>query len=508
MNKITRYIFMAMSALALASCNDWLDVKPETEVREDDLLSSYKGYKEALAGCYTAMTSRDLYGEKLTMTNVECLANLWNMPNSSHRLELYYMHYHFYDDDVSRNALKAIYSGMYNVVVQANSIINHITANPASIADEQARNIVEGEARAIRAFCHFDILRLFGQMPQNAQKTVSLPYSESSDIYTLPPYYSFNDFAKKILSDLDAAEEKLGKSDPILEYTFDELTGTDANPADDLLEDNFLVYRRHRFNYWAVKALKARVYLYIGDNANAYKEAKAVIDARIKGKKVVELAGNNDYEQGHYALPSECLLALHITDLIDYSISTLGGDPSTRVLTEQVMYVSTRNLDNKLYAGQNTTSNNRYLNMWDHNTASPTGTKSPTIKKYYWNIKDNHTTLELHTALQIMPLLRLSEMYLIAMETTGSLAEANELYRTYMAARNVNITDDFASMDDVKAEVVNEYRREFYGEGQMFYCYKRTGEKSMMFSYQQMGDDEYVLPLPNTEFNPADKAAE
>ena len=505
MNKIKSYILIGLSMFTLASCNDWLDITPETEVRQDDLFSSYKGYKEALAGCYTSMASRDLYGEKLTMTDIECLANLWNTPNGNRCPELYYMHYHYYDTDETRSAIKAIYGGLYNVIVQTNAIINNLTANPSSIKGDQQRNVVEGEARAIRAFCHFDALRLFGQMPQNGERTVSLPYSESNDINILPPYYGFNDFAKKVINDLDIAEEKLAKSDPIMEYSYDQLTGTEDKPAEDTFDDDFLVYRRNRFNYWAVRALKARVYQYIGETAKAYSEAKAVIDAQLNGKKVVELAGNDDYAKGHYALPSECLFALHNSELLNYSVKLLGGDPTSRILTDQVMYVSSRNLDNKLYVGQNTTSNNRYLNLWEHNTMSSTGTKYPTIKKYFWSMKDDHKNLELRTQLQIMPILRLSEMYLIAMETTTDLSEANSLYKTYMAARNVNISDDFASLENVRTEVVNEYRREFYGEGQMFYCYKRLGEKSIMFSYYQMGDDEYILPLPESEFNPADK---
>ena len=205
MNKIKSYILIGLSMFTLASCNDWLDITPETEVRQDDLFSSYKGYKEALAGCYTSMASRDLYGEKLTMTDIECLANLWNTPNGNRCPELYYMHYHYYDTDETRSAIKAIYGGLYNVIVQTNAIINNLTANPSSIKGDQQRNVVEGEARAIRAFCHFDALRLFGQMPQNGERTVSLPYSESNDINTLPPYYGFNDFANNVINDLDIA---------------------------------------------------------------------------------------------------------------------------------------------------------------------------------------------------------------------------------------------------------------------------------------------------------------
>lgn len=501
MNKITSYIIMAASVLTLASCNDWLDVQPETEVRESDLFTSYKGYKEALAGCYTAMVSRDIYGEKLTMSDVECLANLWNTPSSSNFPALYYLHNHKYDDEYARRDIKTIYSSLYNVIVQSNAIIGHITADPTTIADTQARNVVEAEARAIRAFCHFDVLRLFGQMPANAQKTVSLPYSETYDIKTLPPYYNFNDFVKKLFQDLDIAEEKLAASDPIMEYSFAQLLGTGDNPAD--LEDDFLMYRRYRFNYWAVKALKARIYLYIGDKANAYKEAKSIIDAKLNGEKVVNLTSDIDTDANYNALPHECLFALQNSAMLDYSVTLLGGDVDKRVDNSKQLLLTTTNFEKKLFAGANTASDVRYLKQWERGTMSSQGTKYPTLKKYYYSTKTNHSTLVLRTCLQIVPMLRLSEMYLIAMETTNSLDEANSLYKTYMAARKVNVTVDFTSKDEMDIELENEYRREFYGEGQMFFFYKRLAKTSMMFSWEDMGEEQYVIPLPDTEFNPA-----
>ncbi|MGN0282932.1 MAG: RagB/SusD family nutrient uptake outer membrane protein [Prevotella sp.] len=505
MNKISSYIIMALSMLSLASCNDWLDVKPETEVREDDLFKSYKGYKEALAGCYSTMVGRDLYGEKLTMSDIECLANLWNTPSVSYNPALYYLHYHDYEDEYSRSHIKAIYGGLYNVVVQANAIINHIVADPTSIANEDARNIVEGEARAIRAYCQFDILRLFGQMPNNPQKTVSLPYSESNDIYTQPAYYGYNDYAKKVLNDLSIAEEKLGKSDPVLEYSFAELNSQSETPVDELIDDDFLAYRRNRLNYWAVKALKARVYLYIGENANAYKEAKAVIDATLNGRKVVELSSNNDYNENLYATPSECLFALQNRALGDYCIDILGGNADRRVDNQKQLLLTTNNFDKKLFAGANVTSDVRYLKLWERNTASSTGTKYPTVKKYYLSANSSQSGLSMRTQIAIMPMLRLSEMYLIAMETTADLSEANALYKTFMAARNVNITTDIESRESLMATIENEYRLDFYAEGQMFFCYKRLGVASMLFSWENMADDQYVIPLPDTEFDPAER---
>lgn len=276
-----------------------------------------------------------------------------------------------------------------------------------------------------------------------------------------------------------------------MEFSYDELGGSDSNLADQLPDDDFLLNRRYRFNYWAVRALKARVYLYIGDKAKAYNEAMAVINAQIKGKSVVSLSSKSDYENKKYSTPSECLMQLYNVDLLDYSIDLIGGDPERIVNTDRQLYLTSSNFEKKLFAGANTTSDVRYLNLWDRTTKSSTGSKYPTIKKYF--------------KVKTMPLLRLSEMYLIAMETTTNLAEANSLYKTFMAARNVNITTDIESEVDLLDKVINEYRLDFYAEGQMFYCYKRLAVKSMLFSYENMGEEQYIIPLPSSEFNPAGK---
>lgn len=79
---------------------------------------------------------------------------------------------------------------------------------------------------------------------------------------------------------------------------------------------------------------------------------------------------------------------------------------------------------------------------------------------------------------QIIPLLRMSEVYLIAMETSSDLDEINEWYHDYMLAHSVVLNEaGFSALSEVSGEMVNEYRREFYGEGQMFYTYKEPGRR-------------------------------
>ena len=82
---------------------------------------------------------------------------------------------------------------------------------------------------------------------------------------------------------------------------------------------------------------------------------------------------------------------------------------------------------------------------------------------------------------------------------TAELTEANKLYKSYMAEKNALITTDMAR-EELNAEILNEYRREFWGEGQMFYAYKRLGVKEMMWKTdRKVEEKDYIVPLPTTE---------
>jgi hypothetical protein len=492
MKAITKYLIGALVlTFSLSSCSDWLDVEPVSEEREDDEFSSYQGFKDALTGCYSALTSRDLYGEALTMSDIEELACLWTEPSSTTYPTYYYMYHHQYDNSYSVSAIKGIYGGLYNIVAQANKVLEHLQTDGNVINSDDSRNIITGEAYALRALCHFDALRLFGQMPQNAQKQVSLPYSLKTGIHEVAHYYGYADFCKLLESDLDSAVTMLGKSDPILEYDYYDLDLMGGTPAE--LSDNFFNYRRFRLNYWAVRALRARYYLYTGQTSKAYTEAMAVINAKVGDESTISLSGVADIKSQYYALPGECLFALSVTSLADYAITLTHGTTS---VGDDQLHINTDMLNKQLYNGANTTSDNRYLNIWDQKATDVFGQTLPVTNKY--NIPQSSTSIYQ----RMVPMIRLSEMYLIAMETTTDLDEANSLYKTYMASHNVNITTAFTSLDAVKEEVINEYRREFYAEGLMFYTYKRLGTTSMMFCSETMGESQYILPLPTSEYNP------
>ena len=50
-------------------------------------------------------------------------------------------------------------------------------------------------------------------------------------------------------------------------------------------------------------------------------------------------------------------------------------------------------------------------------------------------------------------------------------------------------------------EVLKEYQKEFYAEGQMYFTYKRIGARKMLWNEErEIRLDEYQIPLPETEF--------
>ena len=111
----------------------------------------------------------------------------------------------------------------------------------------------------------------------------------------------------------------------------------------------------------------------------------------------------------------------------------------------------------------------------------------------------------------LMPLIRLPEMYYIAAECRISgpdkdLGEARSLLQEVRKARAVYEELD-ADLDEASlmAQLEKEYRKEFICEGVVFYFYKRLGyeklprQSDMMSGSKVIDDAVYMLPYPDFE---------
>lgn len=515
--KYILYLFSALALCSTTSCDDWLNIDQDTEKNETSMFDNYEGFKGALAGCYADLSNTNLYGKRLSMSTLDAMAALWYIDSPDNKsaeiAENYYFRTHEYSRTAPEAAIKSIYSAFYNTILEINSVLKGCEEKRQNIDNRTSRAVVEGEAYALRALCQFDVLRLFGQIPVNPTIRVSLPYAETADLNTLPPYYPFEQYLAKLEDDLTKAESLLKDNDMIFTYNYKEFLGSESEDDEERknynyvkVEDDFMTSRQYRLNYWAVRALRARLYRYIGRGKEAHDIAMEVIQAKTtSGKAVVELSSMADYgvtnpKTGNvksFTSISECLFSLYFDNLYDISVPLLRGGSDTGVDKMQVDPMDnlclTPEWKTSLFAGANTGLDIRYLKMWP-NTQTNQARVYPTIRKYY---------SEGGKKSGVVPIIRLSEMYLIAVEGASTLTEANSIYETYMVSKGVAVHDPFSSLDEVPVELEKEYRREFFAEGQMFYYYKRNNVKKM-WSREAVNvpENEYILPLPNTEFNP------
>ncbi len=493
MKHIILYITLT-AALFLGSCNDWLDVKPRSEIPAKDLFESEEGFRDALIECYVRMNSESLYGLSMTMLDVEYLAQHWVYYSDDSEFAAWknfdYRHV------AVETAVGNIYAGLYNVIVQANTVLTNLPEHGGVISSQQTRNIIEAEALAVRAFCHLDVLRLFGQVP-GGSIAVSLPYAET--VSTEPiQYYNFDAFVGKILADITRAQTLLEDHEPLMQLSDEDPTRY-YGFAEANAEDDFYSYRRFRFNAYALRAMKARLLLWSGkaDNKSAaYREATELITALRDPRQPMPLAGLADINKGWYALPSECIMAL--------SNSRMKSINDT-YMSPEYLYQSTETVIGDIFKGHTMTTNNRGQ-LWNMTAVDRTGSTHPITRKFLQPstaAASGTATLERALYNEVMPLLRLSEVYLIAIETAPGLAESNALYQTYMEARGELVPNDFfPSREVLMAELLNEYRREFWAEGQMFYAYKRLNTKTMLWKTdREVTERDYIVPLPLSEVN-------
>lgn len=465
--KQINYILILLLLCCITACNNWLEVAPQAEKEKSEMFKKEAGFRNVLIGAYIRMKSNNLYGEDLTYGSIEMLAQHWTNTDDLGK----YLKAYNYEQSVVETKINSFYGNLYKVIADVNGLLNNIDARKEMFEGNNFE-IIKGEALAIRAFCHFDVLRLFGPIPTNLPEGTILPYVTTVSIVP-NRLVSYNDFTTKLLADLDEAERCLEGNDPILTASIKELSTLEV--AQD---DNFLCDRQMRMNYYAVCALKARVQLWLGNKNEALKYAQKVIDAKDpNGNVMFRLGSATDCANGDLIFSSEHIFNLNVYNLSDFKISAAN-----------TFYTNSTALK---YFWASETTDIRRGKMWKEVYDNYWWTY------YYYMTKYTQATNMPVWAKNSIPLFRLAEMYLIAMEC-GSIQNANDLYKEVCIARDITPVT-FGSTEELSETLILEYNREFYGEGQAFYAYKRLG-RSKIFGTSTVGSALiYVLPLPKAE---------
>ena len=153
------------------------------------------------------MAKSDLYGQRMTNGFVDELAQMFGSTaatSTSVKTRAYN-----YTDVSVKAEIYSLWLGQYQVI----SYVNNILANLQSPSFSSSHlSQLKGEALGLRAFLHFDLVRLFAEDYQRGKDSRGIPYSydfnlKNRTVYTVAGTY------ENILKDLDEAESLLSDID-------------------------------------------------------------------------------------------------------------------------------------------------------------------------------------------------------------------------------------------------------------------------------------------------------
>ena len=496
-----RYSFFSILLILpyiLASCDSWLDVTPEDEIEEKDLFSSGEGFRNALNGIYKSLSESDLYGKELTWGLLDAMAQCYDnskllSAQSSGNLYRYRVPIYDYAHSDFTTVLEAIWSKAYNNVANANNIIQNIQYADEDMFESKAREkaMIEGEAYALRAFIHFDLLRMFAPAPTKNDQGTYIPYiTEYPSIRA--PKLSVDSCMTHVIQDLSRAQELVWKYDSsALQSRSGLMQLSQRLEGSGLGNDRFLRGRGYRMNYCAITGMLARAYLYAGKYNEAYTEALKIIKLQNSYSYFSYTTSSsytaNSFENGNTKAYNDIIVAFYSTKLSDWDKEMNDYMDASNNL----IYMMLRNVDEIF--GADMGDDYRYKFQMQSNN----GNYRP-IKYLGLNLSKNTVTINAN----LIPIMRMSEIYYIASEALcnmeGKLDEAKSYLMAVKKGRNLRNTDlsSVTTGDQLKDLIFQDARRELWGEGQLFFWYKRWDKTIPGASFTK---DKFVIPVPESE---------
>lgn len=464
----------------MVSCDSWLEVKPYDKISEGELQKSEEGYQKMLNGIYIDLNSDALYGQSLSVEMIEVMGGAYAIGTDNSVWGNYKdLSNYQYGTEYWRNRLDQTWNKAYALILNCNKILENIDQNQGLFTGGNYY-AVKGEALALRAMLHFDMLRLFGPVYAKDSDKKAIPYY-NKQTNSPEPILTAKEVAEKVVADLEEARILLA-NDPV------KTEGTLMSGSQDGTS-NFMRYRALRLNYYAVEALLARMNLYMGNKTEAFKYATDVIKTADQGifpfvDKSLVIGSPADPDR---IFSSEVLFAL--TNTSRSKIHKNFYDPSR--LPNYVFRMDDNLMSNIVYGGAATTGgyqdDYRYRANW-----IATGSN-----RYFYKYSDMVANGSIQNTM--IPMIRLGEMFLIAAESqSDNLANGvqyvNALRRNRGVANLQTLTPDLLKY---------EYIRELYGEGQLFYLYKRLNSDIITSSNAnknpKASDLIFVVPLPDSE---------
>ena len=476
-------LFAVLSIVLLSSCEGFLDVKPSNSASAETSITTAADAKVAINGLMRKMASSDYYGRNFLMYG-DAKGGDFAISSQGRGLDGLYTFNH----SATSGSYSGFWSQIYHNILQANNLIVNIVKIEAAGKGSAALSEYKGQALTARALMYFDFVRLYGK-PYNMDKaSLGVPLTlEPLDASAQLTRATVEAVYTQIVKDLADAEPLLSKA-----------VGT--------------VAIKGYINYYANKAIQAKVNLAMGKYPEALAAAEIVIssgkytpytNANWVGSWSVQFGSESIFELAVY--PSEADL---LTGSLGYYLMR-----QAKVTGAMGWFMAS----DYYLARLNQDPTDIRWGIMDYDETSKT--RFGSCMKYTG--VDNKGDKGTASAVNIK-VIRLSEMYLIAAEaalsqTTPDMTKAaaylNVIRKRAPAlalATSATVTLDM---------IIDEKSKELFAEGQRFFDMIRLNrtitfnddfiKPSVLISNRTVSIDrtfpKAILPIPKGELdaNPA-----
>lgn len=462
-----KYLLIIIVALAFSSCENELNTSPTSNIGADEAFKNEGDFTNAIRGMYYALfDDKDdtgfYYGGELQGFDVMS-DNLIISPEG--RLSQQFRYEWTYDQN---SGFRDYMGSCYAVIRNANFIL----ANIDNLEDGDFKNNAKGEALAIRALAHFDVVRFFAKIPTqsaDAGSSLAMPYVTQPDINDLPPRITVNAFYDLLVADLTQAEGLINVSNA----------------------------GKFQMGKDAVNALLSRVYLYMGNWEGAVTAANNVTEP--VGERALFTGIWNDSEN------AGVIFKLNNTDVSDEGVGTPYNQTAGGIKDEYVP-------DYEFYLMFDDTDIRK--TAYIQSNGSFAGNNYNHVKKWY-----SSTTT---TGLGVVDpkILRAAEVMLTKAEALSQIGGRDAEALAALDAVRSKRYDPFVSGGEVgsalKEAIAKERRLELAFEGMRFTDIKRYGTNLVRsdfghfadgsgtpatFKTLNASDHRFQVPIPIEETN-------
>lgn len=444
----------AILAASLSSCvNDWLDVAPSDGTDADAALTSSSDLDAARTGMYKALKGNgslvDYYGQQFFVYGDVHAGDDYQYNNlgGSNRASFYYdMNYQTASEFTSSTSSSNVaWKSPYIVIGRANRIIAAAEGGALSDAAEAKATIDQyaAEAKVLRALAHFDLVRIYGK-----------PYTEDQGASLGVP----------LVTEVLESNAKPARSTVAEVYTQVVKDLTEAISSNALATETKPGY----VSVWGAKAILSRVYLNMGDYANALSVAEDII----KNSGAALWTRDQYFKAWDASTPneSEFLFRLNVAGSTDNN--DLNGIGNLQQRDGYKEMVATKKFVDMLTSDPKDVRNDMFLPAKAEKEVVVYGTNKVFLNK----LRGQGGNLRNVT---IVPIIRLSEVYLTAAECAfrnNDKTKAVEYLNDLVKNRTTTVAS-LATVDNITLDrILIERRKELIGEGQRYFDALRNNE--------------------------------